>query len=53
MISVSRLLAECIESDRATLNECSAAVFGRGDLSKEQMRELMLKIQDKENTAEI
>lgn len=51
--SIGRLLSQNLESSRAALQECSAAVFGRGDLSKEQIRELLLKIQDKENTAEM
>ena len=49
--SVGRLLSENLESSRAAMAECSAAVFGHGDLSKEQIRELILKKQDKENTA--
>ena len=51
--SVGRLLSENLESSRAAMAECSAAVFGHGDLSKEQIRELILKKQDKENTAEM
>ena len=51
--SVGRLLSENLESSRAAMVECSAAVFGHGDLSKEQIRELILKKQDKENTAEM
>lgn len=51
--SVGRLLSENMESSRAAMSECSAAVFGHGDLSKEQIRELILKKQDKENTAEM
>lgn len=51
--SVGRLLSENLESSRAAMAECSAAVFGYGDLSKEQIRELILKKQDKENTAEM
>ena len=51
--SIGRLLSQNVESSRAALQECSAAVFGRGDLSKEQIRELLLKMQDKENTAEM
>lgn len=51
--SVGRLLSENLESSRAAMAECSAAVFGHGDLSKEQVRELILKKQDKENTAEM
>lgn len=35
------------------LHEASNQVFWRGDLSKEQIRELLLKKQDKENTAEM
>lgn len=53
MGSIGRLLSQNVESSRAALHECSAAVFGRGDLSKEQIRELLLKMQDKENTAEM
>lgn len=51
--SVGRLLSENLESSCAAMAECSAAVFGHGDLSKEQIRELILKKQDKENTAEM
>ena len=51
--SVGRLLSENLENSRAAMGECSAAVFGHGDLSKEQIRELILKKQDKENTAEM
>lgn len=51
--SVGRLLSENLESSRAAMAECSAAVFGHGDMSKEQIRELILKKQDKENTAEM
>ena len=51
--SVGRLLSENLENNRAAMAECSAAVFGHGDLSKEQIRELILKKQDKENTAEM
>lgn len=51
--SVGRLLSENLESSRAAISECSSAVFGHGDLSKEQIRELILKKQDKENTAEM
>lgn len=51
--SVGRLLSENLENSRAAMAECSAAVFGHGDLSKEQIRELILKKQDKENTAEM
>lgn len=51
--SVGRLLSENLENSRAAMAECSSAVFGHGDLSKEQIRELILKKQDKENTAEM
>ena len=51
--SVGRLLSENLENSRAAMAECSAAVFGHGDLSKEQIRELILKKQDKENTSEM
>lgn len=51
--SVGRLLSQNLESSRAAISECSSAVFGHGDLSKEQIRELILKKQDKENTAEM
>lgn len=51
--SVGRLLSENLENSRAAMAECSTAVFGHGDLSKEQIRELILKKQDKENTAEM
>ena len=51
--SVGRLLSENLESSRAAISECSSAVFGHGDLSKEQIRELILKKQDKGNTAEM
>lgn len=51
--SVGRLLSANMENSCAALSECSSAVFGRGDLSKEQIRELILKKQDQENTAEM
>lgn len=35
------------------LSEAAAAVFGRGDLSKEAIAELLLKLQDNQNTAEM
>lgn len=53
MGSVSKLLAENIESSSADLTKSSSVVFGRGDLSKEQIKELLLKMQDKENIAEM
>ncbi len=53
MSSVGMLLAENMESDRAALSECSSAAFGHGDMSVEQIREYLLKLQDKENTAQM
>lgn len=50
--SVSRLLADYVESSSSQLNECAAA-FGHGDLSREQIKELLLRMQDKENTAQM
>ncbi len=35
------------------LSAASAAIFGRGDLSKEAIAELIYKLQDKQNTAEM
>ncbi|MGN0678341.1 MAG: hypothetical protein ACI4JS_01635 [Oscillospiraceae bacterium] len=51
--STGRLLAENSEMTNAALNQCTKSVFGRGDLSKEQIKELLLKRSDKENTAEM
>lgn len=51
--STGRLLAENSEMTNAALNQCAKSVFGRGDLSKEQIKELLLKLSDKENTAEM
>lgn len=51
--SVGRLLSANMENSRTAISECSSAVFGHGDLSKEQIRELILKKQDQENTAEM
>ena len=51
--SVGMMLAENMESGRAALSECSSAAFGHGDMSVEQIREYLLKLQDKENTAQM
>lgn len=51
--STGRLLAENSEMTNSALNQCAQSVFGRGDLSKEQIKELLLKLSDKENTAEM
>jgi hypothetical protein len=50
--SVFSLLKERTESSRAELSEAASAVFGRGDLSKEAISELIYKRKDKQNTAE-
>jgi hypothetical protein len=42
-----------METNRAPMAECSAAALGHSDLNKEQIRELILKKQDNENTAEM
>lgn len=51
--SVGKLLGQFSNSSRGRLHDASSLAFGRGDLSKEQIRELLLKKQDKENTAEM
>ena len=51
--SVGKLLGQFSNSSRGRLHDASNQVFGRGDLSKEQIRELLLKKQDKENNAEM
>lgn len=51
--SVGKLLGQFSDHSRSRLHDASNQVFGRGDLSKEQIRELLLKKQDKENTAEM
>lgn len=51
--SVGKLLGQFSDSSRDRLHDASNQVFGRGDLSKEQIREFLLKKQDKENTAEM
>ena len=51
--SVGKLLGQFSNHSRDRLHDASSQVFGRGDLSKEQIRELLLKKQDKENTAEM
>ena len=51
--SVGKLLGQFSDSSRDRLHDASNQVFGRGDLSKEQIRELLLKKQDKENNAEM
>ena len=50
---VLRILSSCEQDGKNALSEASAKVFGHGDLSREQLRELLLKLQDKENTAEM
>ncbi len=50
---VMNILASFDQDGSAALSELAAAVFGRGDLSREQLHELLLKKQDKENTAEM
>lgn len=52
-ISVGRVLSHGVENNQDILSQTSESIFGRGDLSKEQLRELLLKKQDKENTAEM
>ena len=51
--SVGKLLGQFSDYSHDRLPDASNRVFGRGDLSKEQIRELLLKKQDKENTAEM
>ena len=51
--SIGKLLGQLSDNSRGRLHDASNQVFGRGDLSKEQIRELLLKKQDKENTAEM
>ena len=51
--SVGKLLGQFSNHSRDRLHDASNQVFGRGDLSKEQIREFLLKKQDKENTAEM
>lgn len=50
---VVNILSDCEQNGGNALSEAAAAVFGRGDLSREQLRELLLKKEDKENTAEM
>jgi len=50
---VMNILASFDQDSSAALSETAAMVFGRGDLSREQLHELLLKKQDKENTAEM
>ncbi len=50
---VMNILASFDQDGNAALSEAAAAIFGRGDLSREQLHELLLKKQDKENTAEM
>lgn len=51
--STGKLLENTSSSSYAAMSECAKSLFGRGDLSKEQIRELLLKLADKENTAEM
>lgn len=51
--STGKLLANSSASSYSEMNCCAKSLFGRGDLSKEQIRELLLKLADKENTAEM
>ena len=51
--SIGKLLGQLSDNSRGRLHDASNQVFGRGDLSREQIRELLLKKQDKENTAEM
>lgn len=50
---VMTILSDCEQDGGSALSEASTAVFGRGDLSREQLHELLLKKEDKENTAEM
>lgn len=50
---VVKILSDCEQNGGNALSDAAAAVFGRGDLSREQLRELLLKKEDKENTAEM
>lgn len=51
--SVGKLLGQFSNHSRDRLHDASNQIFGRGDLSKEQIREFLLKKQDKENAAEM
>lgn len=53
IFSIGKLLGQLSDNSRGRLHDASNQVFGRGDLSREQIRELLLKKQDKENTAEM
>lgn len=50
---VMTILSDCEQDGGNALSAASATVFGRGDLSREQLHELLLKKEDKENTAEM
>lgn len=51
--SIGKLLGKLSDNSRGRLHDASSKAFGRGDLSREQIRELLLKKQDKENMAEM
>lgn len=51
--SIMKILAYNQQNSEASLSAAATKIFGRGDLSREQLNELLLKIQDKENTAEM
>ncbi len=53
MNSVVMLLQNADSSTDRALHDMSVKVFGRGDLSKEAIAELIYKLQDKQNTAEM
>lgn len=51
--STLMLLRNASSSTNRSLHDMSAKAFGRGDLSKEAIAELIYKLQDKQNTAEM
>lgn len=51
--SVMNILEANRQDGEAYLSAASEQIFGRGDLSKEEIAELILKLQDKQNTAEM
>lgn len=51
--STLMLLRNASSSTNRALHDMSEKVFGRGDLSKEAIAELIYKLQDKQNTAEM
>lgn len=51
--TIYRLLETNSRDGEVGLSEVAAGIFGRGDLSKEAIAELIYKMQDKQNTAEM